>query len=203
MLDSTGLLDEVVKTASALLVSVCTLGFGWFIGQRLTYKWNIRQKRKEVQISVSQQFYDAYGEFFAVWKLWNRLDREDPHCDERRWELHKRAAKAEAGVEGILVKLSSEICLDSAQIQTLGCFRQGFQQLRHSIRTGTHLAWTRSDHPEYSAFKILAAHVAALLTSDWKDGLPKAKTAAEQLLKITSNEWEKRWFQWAGSRPSQ
>ena len=81
------------------------LGFGWIIGLRLTYKWNVRQKRRELQLSATHQFYAAYGEFFAVWKLWNRLDRSSKSLDDRQWELHKRAAAAEA-VIGLAVVLA-------------------------------------------------------------------------------------------------
>jgi len=70
----------------------------------------IRQKRRELQLSATQQFYAAYGEFFAVWKLWNRLDRSsDSAIGERQWELHKRAAAAEAVIEGTLVTFRRKI----------------------------------------------------------------------------------------------
>lgn len=132
---------EAIKASYSLIVSVVTLGLGWLVGQALTYRWNVRQKRREAQISATQQFYAAYGEFFAVWKLWNRLDRSSESRDERQWELHKRAAAAEAVVAGTLVKLASELTLDDQQVAILGRFRQAFQQLRQSIRGGR-LFWT-------------------------------------------------------------
>ena len=97
--------SEAIRALYSLLVSSVTLLLGWLVGQRLTYRWNIRQKRREAQLSTTQQFYSAYGEFFAVWKLWNRLGGDDSAREDRRWELHKRAAAAEAAVEGTLVKL--------------------------------------------------------------------------------------------------
>jgi hypothetical protein len=147
-----------VSLIVSLIVSLVTLGLGWWIGQRLTYRWNIRQKRREFQLTATptQQFYSAYGEFFAVWKLWNRLERDSKSFDERQWELHKRAAAAEALIEGILVKLASELALDQQQVATLGGFRQAFQQLRQAIRKNLLLEWKHAEHPEYRAFKELA-----------------------------------------------
>jgi hypothetical protein len=181
------------------LVAIITLGIGWAIGQQLTYRSNIRQKRREFQLSATQQFYAAYGEFFAVWKLWNRLERDDKF-DERRWELHKRAAAAEAIVEGTLVKLASELALDRHQLATLGRFRQAFQQLRQSIRENLMLEWNYADHPEYKAFKELATRVAALLTADWWGRPPTDEQAASQLIEITSNSWQENWINPSGVR---
>ena len=184
---------ESIKAGLSLLVALVTLAIGWVIGQRLTYRWNIRQKRREFQLSATQQFYAAYGEFFAVWKLWNRLEPEDKLREERRWELHKRAAAAEAIIEGTLVKLASELALDGPQLTTLGRFRQSFQQLRQAIRKNRALDWTYAEHPEYKAFKELATRVAALLSADWWSKPPTDDRAANQLIEITSNSWEKNW----------
>jgi hypothetical protein len=57
-----------------------------------------------LQLSSLQQFSVAYGEFFAVWKLWNRLERDVVSFEDRRWKLLKRAAAAEATIERTLVK---------------------------------------------------------------------------------------------------
>ena len=125
---------EAVKAGYSSAAVILVLAVGWLFGQRLTYVWNIRQKRRELQLTASQQFYAAYGEFFAVWKIWNRLDHQAPSFDDRRWELLIRAAGAEAIIEGMLVKLSAEVTLESSQIETLARFRQAFQQLRESVR---------------------------------------------------------------------
>lgn len=184
---------EAVKAAFSLAVSTVTLGLGWMLGQWLTYRWNIRQKRREFQLSATQQFYAAYGEFFAVWKLWNRLECDEKTRDERQWELHKRAAAAEALIEGTLVKLASELALDPQQVATLGRFRQAFQQLRQTIRQNKKLEWNYPEHPEYKAFKELATRVAALLSADWWDKPPTSEQAANQLIAITSDSWVKNW----------
>lgn len=192
--------SELLKSVLTLGVSVTTLGLGWFVGQRLTYRWNIRQKRKEAQLSISQQFYQAYGEFFAVWKLWNRLDPNGAFFSDRQWELQKRAVAAEATIEGILVKLSSEVQLQPHHIKTLGCYRQAFQQLRQSIRLGHVLPWTYSEDPPYVAFKKLASEVGALLSSEWPEQPPAPGSAAMQLEEITCNKWEPLWVAAAGQQ---
>jgi hypothetical protein len=186
-------IHEAINTMFGLVGTVIVLFAGWFVGQRLTYLWNVRQKRREFQLAASQQFYSAYGEFFATWKLWNRLERNLPEFEARRWELLKRAAAAEATVEAILVKLSSEHTLSPREIETLGLFRQAFQHLREAIREGSVLSWTTSEHPEYSAFKGLATRVSALLTEEWHGLPPTADEAESQLRSITANHWEKDW----------
>lgn len=184
---------EAVKASYSIVSAVIVLALSWLVGSRLTYGWNVRQKNREFQLSTSQQFYVAYGEFFAVWKLWNRLDRTVAEFSDRRWELHKRAAAAEAIVEGTLVKLCSELKLDDEQINTLGRFRQAFQQLREAIRDDRHLSWNASEHSEYKTFKLLAVRVAALLGRDWPRGSPPCERAADQLIRITSNKWTGSW----------
>jgi len=183
------LIKALLSTSSAAVVLALT----WLVGQRLTYGWNVRQKRREMQLAASQQFYVAYGEFFAVWKLWNRLDHDAASKDERQWELHRRAAAAEAIVEGTLVKLSNELVLDEGQIGSLGRFRQAFQQLRQSIRKDQILPWTNSECAEYRAFKSLAIEVSTLLGGTWSTCPVPVDRAIYQLLSVTSNRWENDW----------
>lgn len=191
------LIKAILSTSSAAVVLALT----WLVGQRLTYEWNVRQKRREIQLAASQQFYAAYGEFFAVWKLWNRLDRDAASADERQWELHRRAAAAEAIVEGTLVKLSSELVLDEGQIGSLGRFRQAFQQLRQSIRKDQILPWKNSECPEYRAFKSHAIEVSTLLGGKWSTHPVPVDRAIHQLLSVTSNRWEDDWVVHHSPRP--
>jgi len=186
--------QELIKQGLSLCVTMFGLSAGWLIGQKLSYGWNVRQKRRELQLAASQQFYAAYGEFFATWKLWNRLEQDNEDFETRRWELHKRAAAAEATVEGILVKLSSELQLAEEELKDLGCFRQAFQQLRQSIRKSEFLSWGDSENPKYIAFKTYATRVSHLLAREWTASAPDVDRAAEQLLRITSNWWEQRWI---------
>jgi hypothetical protein len=185
---------ELIKAAITGFNGILLLALTWLVGQRLAYQWNVRQKRRELQLTALQQFYLAYGDFFAVWKLWNRLDRNVPTFDDRRWELWNRAATAESTVEGTLVKLSLEINLEEVDVSNLGRFRQAFQQLRESIRDNVLLPWPFGDCPEYKTFKALSIVVAALLNGEWSSSPISRKRAQEQLETITSNRWEDDWI---------
>ena len=184
---------EVMKAALSCLSGLIVVAAGWLVGQRLSYSWAIRQKRQELQLANVQQFYAAYGEFFVVWKLWNRLDVTAAGADEKRWELQKRAASAEATVEALLVKLSSEADLSDEQIRTLGRFRQAFQLLRESIRKGKLLEWNNSDAPQYVAFKSLAVEIAQILANDCSAIKLEKQKAIQQMLAITNHRWELVW----------
>lgn len=186
--------QELIKAAISGVSGICLLILTWIVGQRLAYQWNVRQKRRELQLSSLQQFYAAYGDFFAVWKLWNRLERDAASFEDRRWELLKRAAAAEATVEGTLVKLSLELNLDGEDVSNLGRFRQAFQQLRESIRDNQHLPWRSGDCPEYKTFKALSITVAALLNGKWSDSPLSRDRAREQLMVITANKWMHNWI---------
>ena len=184
---------ELFKAVLTCLSSLIVVAAGWLVGQRLTFSWNMRQKQRELQLASVQQFYAAYGEFFVVWKLWNRLDREAAGADDKRWDLQKRAAAAEAIVEGLLVKLSSEAELSDDQIRSLGRFRQAFQQLRQCIRLGRILDWPNSDSAPYVTFKRLAVEIAQLLAGEWPHQQIGGRVASDQILAITNHQWELVW----------
>jgi hypothetical protein len=189
---------EAIKALFSVAGAALVLLLSWGVGNKLAFSWNVKQKRREFQLTASQQFYTAYGEFFATWKLWNKLNRQASDYAACRWELHKRAASAEAVVEGMLVKLSSELSLSSTEVESLGRYRQGFQRLRESIRDDKLLPWDNSEHPEYKAFKDLSIQVAHLLAKDWPTSSPTVETAAAHFVQITSNVWKGIWLTQAG-----
>ena len=119
-----------------LLAPVVTLLTAWAIGHRLAARWSLWQKHREQTLAATSEFYRLYGEFFAVWKLWNNSVRQSTAVgqDDRRWNLLERAAAAEASMETIMLKLASERILSEADLATLGRFRQAFQYLRDVIR---------------------------------------------------------------------
>jgi hypothetical protein len=185
----------IQSSFTAVIPAALILLLTWLIGHRFTYRWGVRRKRREAQLAALQQFYVAYGEFFAVWKLWNRLEPAEQENGEKQWELHKRAAAAEAIVEGLLVRLATELILTGQDENTLGCFRHSFQKLRQSIRRKEILPWVKSESTQYVAFKCLAVEVSLLLNGEWPNRkLPPPDTARRQFLKITSNEWEGKWM---------
>lgn len=169
---------ELIKAGLTALITTSSLAATWFIGQRLIEKSNLRQKRKELDIATSNQFYQLYGEYIAVWRLWKIItgrhseradvkvwketwpDKEIP--DVIRWKLLERASIAEGSVEAVLLKLSTERSLSDKDKRTLGLFRQAFSQLRQHIRDNTPMDWNY-DSPEYMLVKNLASDVAFML----------------------------------------
>jgi hypothetical protein len=181
-----------LKLVVAAVPPVLTAVLAVLVGQRLVTYWGLRQKRREMALSAANEFYRLYGEFFAIWKLWNSAFNSGVSA-ELRWELLKRAATAEAGTESVFVKLSTERRLPKPDLESLGKFRQAYQHLRETIETNDPLQWKGSSHPQYAAFKRLSCQVATLLLNE---SLPptSAAAAAEALTSITSNEWEDAWW---------
>jgi hypothetical protein len=134
-----------------------------------------------------------YGEFFAVWKLWNYYVRDvGPNAleDASRWQLLLRACEAEGKLESTLVRLACERPLNAADVEVLGSFRQRYQELREAIRDGQPLTWDSSEHPSYVHFKSLAPQVASLIVGSGRN-VPTGHAAAAVLKEITSNKWER------------
>ena len=77
MLDSSAI--EIPK----LLTTLIFLGLGWVIGKRLTVLWSRHQKENEQDLDAARDFHALYGDFFALWKLWNYYVREI--WDQRRY----------------------------------------------------------------------------------------------------------------------
>src|SRR4029077_5424295 len=103
------------------------------VGAGLTYFWNIQLRHRELDFKAASRFHALYGEFFAVWKLWNysaRAGHIQDDRDERRWSLWERACAAEAGIEATFTELVASRKLAEAEIQDLGQFRQIYQTLR-------------------------------------------------------------------------
>ena len=45
---------ELARGGISLAVTLVGLGVGWLVGQRLTYQWNLRQKRRESELATAQ-----------------------------------------------------------------------------------------------------------------------------------------------------
>jgi hypothetical protein len=181
------------KLLLAAIAPLLTAALAVLVGNRIAAYWAVRQKRREMALATANEFHRLYGEFFAVWKLWNHaLDAKLPDLPKLTWELLTRSASAEGGVEAIFVKLSTERDLNNAQRAILGRFRQAYQRLRESIRVGKQLPWFSDSHPEYRAFKGLACQIGSILAAT-PTAPPTVKAAAESLRNITSNKWEDMW----------
>lgn len=191
------LVQEIVKLLPDLTVSIIVLGLTWFVGQRLTVYWNLRQKRKELQISTAHEFQALYGEFFAVWKLWNYYIRDigpGYFPEISRWDLLERASNAEARMESVFVQLATERFLSPQEIEILARFRQAYQSLRETIRDNVALPWESSTQIEYVTFKSLATKVALIILSEENMDQSRADKRVDALLDITtSSRWEGSW----------
>jgi hypothetical protein len=180
------LVDAGLKEIPKLISGLILLGFAWLVGQWISMSWNLRQKQKENELQTARDFHALYGEFFAIWKLWNYYVRDvgaDQLPDVSRSSLLDRACTAEGKLESMLVRLACDGKLQPPQIAVLGQFRQLYQQLRQAIRDNRALAWDHSDHPHYLAFKSNAPKVASLIV---KQKVVEAKSLQD----ITSNKRE-------------
>jgi hypothetical protein len=201
-----------MKTLMPLITAVTTILLAWFVGNRLSARWAIRQKRKELDLAAANRLYELYGEFFAISKLWNDYKRQDRTIDlskESRERVIERAYGAEGGIEALFVKLASEKRIHQRDTEALFKFRQAFQQLRESIREGRDLPWHRDRHPEYLTFKRLSCFVAQKFTAD-EDTEVDAEEAYDAFYENTRNRsngnirpWidtkrENRWLDHAG-----
>jgi hypothetical protein len=190
--------EAIGPLVSAILTPIITLGAAWAVGNRLTASWGFWQKRREQALAATNDFYRLYGEFFAVWKLWDHWLRQSTSEDclvaERGWKLLERAIAAEASMETMMVKLASERTLSRVDLALLGRFRQAFQLLRETMRERVPLNWLSSEHSEYLAFKELAVSVSRTVsTVDLSRQLPSEKQGRAALKVITSNRWEGNW----------
>ncbi|TKK90424.1 hypothetical protein FDA94_05325 [Herbidospora galbida] len=117
-----------------MVVALLTLCLGWFVGNRLTARWDERKKRRELDLVALGVFYEIYGQFFAIWKLWSNAPAGLSDDDDFRRELLDRAAETEGKLKSLLVRLASERSLSDRDCTLLGCFRQAVQSLRASIQ---------------------------------------------------------------------
>lgn len=203
-----------LPVAAAESPSYAVSFLSWLLGTAIgggavTYFWSNLKKRRETEISALNDFYQVYGEFFTVWKLWNNQFRhhaiEAPEGEQ--YTLLVRATEMEARTEAFFVKITSERYLTDSQLQQLGLLRQAFQSLRERIRDQRALDWWKSSHAQYAALKDISATVSGILLSPgiWSRlfplrlGSPAARVAARQLAFITDNDRENDWRDLAGT----
>ncbi|MBB6345522.1 hypothetical protein FHU36_002031 [Nonomuraea muscovyensis] len=198
---------EMLKAVPNLVVALITLSLGWLVGLRLTARWDERKKRRELDLLALGAFYEAYGQFCAIWKSWDGAPDSLRQDDPFQTEMLRRAAEAEGKVESLLVRLASERSLSQQECTLLSCFRQAFQSLRKSIRRKVPLQsriyapgtlevvahqWASSEDPPYLAFKALAGYTSDLMSrSSRSSSAPMSSFIS--LRQITSNALERMW----------
>jgi hypothetical protein len=182
---------EVIKTGLVCL----TLGFGWFVGQRIISYWDIKKKRQELDIATAREFHRLYGEFKEVSRLWRGFcftGKKVAYPQTLPMELLRRAAAAEGGIEAIIVKLATERILETEDIKTLGLFRQAYQKLREAIRDDKCLEWTHGT-PEYELYNDLASKSACIIVSNGtrRRSQPAESSAVlKEITDIRPGAWE-------------
>jgi len=198
------MMDDLLRTAvGAVLASL----LAWIVGTRVAYRWDDLRRRRESDLADRAEFYRLYGEFFAVWKLWDthvtRPSLEVPSGVQ--WELLTRGGHVEGGFEALLVKVASERRLSNREVTLLACYRQAYQRLRERIRDGRRLEWWAMNKPgrgpgylEYQTFKALTEFFASLLAREEVRGWfrlsppPSSDEAIRRILGATSVvvDWE-------------
>lgn len=194
-------MDELIKALYASIPAVVAVLTTGLVGAGLTFLWSLQLKRRELDLAAAKRFHELYGEFFAVWKLWNYYVRDvgpGRFPEACRWKLLERACAAESGVEATLVELCSKRRLSPSTIEDLGRFRQVYQKLREAIRDNRPVDWDWSDHDEYKMFKHLAPRVAHLIRTGRKTRGWRAERGAKVWLDVTSNRFEDFWFDQQG-----
>jgi YesN/AraC family two-component response regulator len=174
---------ELLKAGFSLVLLLIT----WVAGQRIIAYWDIRKKRQEFDIATTIQFQQLYGEFKEVSKMWKLFLSATNHNltfpEHTRWELLKRATAAESKAEAIVVKLVTERKLSGSDCETLGFFRQSYQQLREAIRDNKPIAFS-SYGPEYHYFNDLACSVAHMISSNASSKQQTARESSNNLRSV-------------------
>jgi hypothetical protein len=190
-------MPELVKALLNLAIALVSLAFTWLIGHRLTAYWAVRQRRKELALMAVERFHSHYGEFCAIWKLWDQVLSEfaskSDKLEESRRALLDRATNMEAGVEATLLKVASEQLLSVREQAEFGNLRQAFQVARERIRDSQPIAYWSSEDPHYTEFKRLACAFGTIVGSSRYRREPSSEEAAKAFSEITSNKYEGAW----------
>jgi hypothetical protein len=180
---------EIFKAVLVVLGTV-------LIGQRMVAQWQMRNKRKELEIASAAVFQQMYGEFKDIWRVWKIVRNPSQYAmsppADARFDLLKRATAAEAKVEALVVKLAVERTLKPEEIEKIALFRQGYQRLRQRIRDNKEMEYNYKD-PEYRLFNDLATRFAGILLSEPPRDQPEHEVAARQLetiAKYRRKDWK-------------
>jgi hypothetical protein len=186
--------DEIAKAS-------ITLAFAAVLSGAVGTLWGLVRHRRELDLAALGRFYETYGTWFAIWKAWSDLNNGEYPADERG-ELLAQAAVAEGQFEALLVKLAIERRLSEAQIERLGRFREGYQQLRESIEQGVELPFrvqfNDDERNAYVAFKALSVEFAALLGRRRGTVRSQRRLVAITSWRVTGDN-KQRWWRNPGS----
>ena len=189
--------DIAERLIVASVPTVLSLLLVWLVGLRLSDFWASRRKKRDLELAAAESFYACYGEFCAVWKEWNYLCSKmamegQAGFRERKTILLERACRAEGALEGVLLKIASEISLTQEEADELGNLRQAYQVLRERIQKNGKIPYAYSGDKNYAEFKRLATFVSSLLCRG-SYRRPTRTQAAEMFIFITNNSHEEKW----------
>ncbi|MEV0029827.1 hypothetical protein [Nocardia sp. NPDC050793] len=192
------------ETWKALLTFVFVAVLGGAVG----LLWATIRHRKELDREALSRFHDVYGAWFVVWKTWSAMCEGKVRTATRE-DLLERAAATEGQFEALLIKIATERRLSNKEIERLGRFREGYQQLRNTIEAGATVSTLSESNKlpfkvrgnldeigPYIAFKMLAVEFARLV--EGQTGLrrllprPTRKSAEVSFIKVTS--WRPVWI---------
>jgi hypothetical protein len=172
MFDQAFFEQVLLALQKAGIAAVFTLLLLFVIGQRIVFIWDQRKKYQELDNATYTQFQDLQGEFYEIIKVYRTL-YDTTHKYEYNAlkldkstsaELFKRACAAESKVDVMINKLVAERTLCKGDPYTLGLYRQGFQQLRESIREDSNPEYGNFKDPRYKLFEELVSKVAYIVT---------------------------------------
>jgi hypothetical protein len=155
--------SEELGRALVAVVSVAVLGGA------AGFLWNKASRRRELDLGAVAAFRATYGEWFVAWKGWESAHRAHPERvpDETRETLLASATSVEGRFEALTLKITTDRYLSDEEIDRLGRFRQGYQQLRESIRSDRPLPFRLQFDDDkvaaYATFKALSVDFATLL----------------------------------------
>lgn len=186
----------------AAIGPIAAVGVAGAVGHQLSLNWAIKQKRREQGLAAKNQFYELYGDFFALMKFCNfvfRDHKEKIALEKGEWlKLVERITSLEAKSEALVMRLASEVDLikrkdGERKLLDLGQFRQAIQLMRIQATQGKVIGWNSSEHPQYVRFKELSTSVADLVRMVGVAKEPNAETASQQLLFVTNNRRHHEW----------
>jgi hypothetical protein len=190
----------------SLVVVLVGLAGAWLVGSVLMTRWNQMKDRRKRQLQTATKFYELYGRFIRIWKVWNTtLDdyRVNYYVTElKRAELLIEAAEIDGDVEATLLKVVTENILNKAERRILGQIREAFGVARYCIQQRRSIPYEYSEMAMYSRMKEYSAELSVILARpvQLKGALfwatvptPTTEQVKVYWEEITSDKHEKNW----------
>ena len=192
LLDATRCFTSWLVVQPAIIAAVISTLIGGLIVGVISSRWARSQKLRELDFATLEQFQQLYGEFFALYHLWDDFKRGlfqgfESSQKEIAKDIIERAYSMEGRMEAVLTKIAAEKELSLNEIDSLGRFRQAFQRMRKHVSRDKPFNWDCDFHREYASLKIHASRAADIILF----GRPRVPTRSHlQILEITSNRYE-------------